>query len=111
MYTHTSNVYTAKDTEKIKEWGLLQLYEHIGENIDGNAYANMLLNKYKTKSRTLKICTFGDISMRAGTIINVNLDIGDFVLNNRFTVRECEHTYRDNEEYMWLTVDGGVLNE
>ena len=49
--------------------------------------------------------------MRAGTIINVNLDIGDFVLNNRFTVRECEHTYRDNEEYMWLTVDGGVLNE
>ena len=110
-YTHISNVYTAKDTEKIKEWGLLQLYEHIGENIDGNAYANMLLNKYKTKSRTLKICTFGDISMRAGTIINVNLDIGDFVLNNRFTVRECEHTYKDNEEYMWLTVDGGVLNE
>ena len=40
--------------KKIKEWGLLQLYEHIGENIDGNAYANMLLNKYKTKSRTLK---------------------------------------------------------
>ena len=59
----------------------------------------------------MKICTFGDISMRAGTIINVNLDIGDFVLNNRFTVRECEHTYKDNEEYMWLTVDGGVLNE
>lgn len=58
----------------------MQLYEHIGENIDGNAYANMLLNKYKTKSRTLKICTFGDISMRAGTIINVNLDIGDLYL-------------------------------
>ena len=49
--------------------------------------------------------------MKAGTIINVNFDIGDFVLNNRFTFRVCEHTYKDNEEYMWLTVDGGVLNE
>ena len=49
--------------------------------------------------------------MEERTIINVNLDIGHFGLNNRFTVKECEHTYRDNEEYMWLTVDGGVLNE
>ena len=57
-YTHVSNVYTAKDTEKIKEWGLLQLYEHIGENIDGNAYANMLLNKYSRKSSRNCGCSF-----------------------------------------------------
>lgn len=110
-YTHISNIYTASDSEKIKEWGTLQYYGHIDETVDGNARANMLLNMYGTKSRVLKLCTFGDVSMRAGTIITVNMDIGDFVLNDRFTVRECEHTYSDGEEYMWLSVYGGVLNE
>lgn len=110
-YTHISNVYTAQNKEKIKEWGLLQLYGHIDDTVDGNLMANMLLRRYNTKNRTLKLCTFGDISMRAGNTIAVNLDIGDFVLNDSFTVKKCQHFYSDSQEYMWLTVDGGVLNE
>lgn len=110
-YTHIHNEYVAQSNEEIKKWGILQYYAHIDEKTDGNATANMILNMHKTKNRKLVITTFGDINMRAGRVVRVNLDIGDFVINENMIVKSCKHIFSDNEHKMELVVKGGVLDE
>lgn len=110
-YIHIHNEYTAQDNESIKEWGILQYYKHIDEDTDGNATAESLLNKYKTKNRKLLITTFGNLYIRAGTSVYVNLDIGDFIINEEMQVYSCKHIFSDKEHTMELDVRGGVLNE
>lgn len=109
-YTHTLNVFTAKDDNNIKEWGVLQYYAHIdSKNIDGNAKAKEILNKYNTKSRQLKISTLGNLNIRAGWSIRVNLDIGDFVVDEDMVIKECCHIFKGNSHIMELSLEGGVL--
>lgn len=110
-YIHIHNEYIASDTNKVKEWGTLQYYKHIDEETDGNATAQSLLNKYKTKNRKLVVTALGNLYIRAGSIVFVNLDIGDFIVNQEMNVYSCKHIFRDNEHIMELDVRGGVLDE
>ncbi len=110
-YTHTLNVYTAKDTGSIRDWGVLQYYAHIDEGTDGNAMAKGLLNMYKTKNRSLVIKTAGNLYIRAGSFVWVDLDIGDFKVNELMEVKTCKHIFADNNHIMEIEVMGGILNE
>lgn len=110
-YLNIVNEYNAQDNTKIKEWGVLQYYSHIDENTDGNATAQALLNRYKTKERRLVISTFGNLYIRAGASVHINLDIGDFVVNEEMQVYSCKHIFSDKEYTMEIDVRGGVLNE
>ncbi len=110
-YTHTLNVYTAKDTTSIRDWGVLQYYAHIDEETDGNAMAKGLLNMYRTKNRTLIIKTAGNLYIRAGSFVWVKLDIGDFIVDELMEVKGCKHIFMDNNHIMEVEVTGGVLNE
>ncbi len=110
-YTHTMNVYTAKDPTSIKEWGVLQHYAHIDEETDGNVMAQGLLKLYKTKNRSLLIKTAGNLYIRAGSFLWVKLDIGDFIVDELMEVKSCKHIFTDNNHIMEVSVTGGVLNE
>lgn len=111
-YTHKLNVFTARDEENIKNWGVLQYYDHIDINKqDGNGTAQALLKKYNVKNRKLKILTFGNVNIRAGWSVNIDLDIGDFVVKDSMLVRECCHIFDGNSYTMELTLEGGVLIE
>lgn len=110
-YIHIHNEYTAQDNTAVKEWGILQYYKHIDEETDGNSTAQSLLNMYKTKNRKLIVTTLGNLYIRAGSSVYVNLDIGDFVVNEVMNVYSCKHIFRDNEHIMEIDVRGGVISE
>lgn len=111
-YTHTLNVFGAQDDKSIKEWGVLQYYKHIDiNNIDGNTEAAELLKNYNVKNRQLKVMTFGNVNIRAGWSVKVELDIGDFIVNENMIIKKCCHIFDGNSYNMELTLEGGVLVE
>ena len=49
----------------------------------------------------------GDNRVRAGSLIIVNLNLGDIKLKNFMLVESCKHTYKEGEHWMDLTLRGG----
>lgn len=77
-----------------------------GEN--GQAKADALLKLYNKKTRNLKITNaLGDNRVRAGSMVVINLDLGDMKVRNWMLVEKCKHTYKEGEHWMDLTLRGG----
>ena len=101
-------VYIAQDSSNMNRWGVLQYFDTISKGENGQAKADALLSLYNKKTRTLKINkAIGDNRVRAGSMIVVNLDLGDVKLKNFMLVEKCKHTYKENEHWMDLTLRGG----
>ena len=101
-------VYIAQDSSNMNRWGVLQYFDTISKGENGQKKANALLSLYNKKTRTLKINkAIGDNRVRAGSMIVVNLDLGDVKLKNFMLVEKCKHTYKENEHWMDLTLRGG----
>ena len=65
------------------------------------------LELYNRKTRSLQIKeVLGDIRVRGGTGLYVNLDLGDIIVNNRMWVEKVKHTFKENEHLMDLTMKG-----
>ncbi len=76
--TGKRDVYIAKDSSKINEWGVLQYYDTLQDGENGQTKANALLELYNKKQRNLSIKNMiGDVRVRAGCMIPVKLDLGD----------------------------------
>lgn len=100
--------YIAKDGEHINQWGLLQYFDTLQENENGQAKADALLKLYNSKTRKLKISNaLGDVRVRAGCLIGVALDLGDIVANTYMLVEKVTHTFKESEHFMDLTLRGG----
>lgn len=101
-------VYVAQDSSNINKWGILQYYDTLQKGENGQAKANALLKLYNKKTRNLKITkAIGDNRVRAGSMVVINLDLGDVKLKNWMLVEKCTHTYKENEHWMDLTLRGG----
>lgn len=106
--TGQRDVYIAKDSKNIANWGMLQYYESIEEGEDGKSKADALLKLYNAKTRKLSIQNvIGDIRVRAGSMVGVIMDLGDVKLKNLMLVETCKHTFSDNEHMMELKLRGG----
>lgn len=102
------DVYIAQDSNNMNKWGILQYFDTLQEGENGKAKAEALLELYNKKTRNLSISkAFGDIRVRAGCMIYVQLNLGDIVLNNLMLVEKCKHTFSESEHYMDLTLRGG----
>lgn len=102
------DVYIAQDSNNMNKWGILQYFDTLQEGENGKAKAEALLELYNKKTRNLSISkAFGDIRVRAGCMIYVQLNLGDVVLNNLMLVEKCKHTFNESEHYMDLTLRGG----
>lgn len=101
-------IYIAKDSSHINEWGVLQYFETIDENTNGKAKADALLKLYNQKTRQLTIkSAFGDVRVKAGTLVAVSLNLGDVVANSYLLVEQAKHTFSENNYTMDLTLIGG----
>ncbi len=101
-------VYIAQDSSNINRWGILQYFDTLQEGENGQAKADALLSLYNKKTRSLRITNaLGDNRVRAGSMIVVNLDLGDVKLKNFMLVEKCKHTYKESEHWMDLTLRGG----
>lgn len=106
--TGKREVYIAKDTSHINEWGVLQYYDTIDENTNGQAKVDALLKLYNTKTRKLQIKdAVGDIRVRGGSLVIVKMNLGDISLQNFMLVEKVKHKFKNNEHFMDLTLRGG----
>lgn len=106
--TGKREIYIAKDSAHINQWGILQYFDTLKEGENGAAKANALLSLYNSKTRKLKITkAFGDVRVRAGSLIPVSLNLGDIVTNTFMLVEKAVHTFNESEHWMDLTLRGG----
>jgi hypothetical protein len=100
--------FMAQDGSNIGAWGVLQHFETIDGNVNGQVMADSLLSLYNSKARRLTINNaYGDIRVRPGCLIPVNLDLGDIVVNNYMMVEKAKHIFKKDEHTMNLTLRGG----
>lgn len=106
--TGKRDVWIAQDSTNMNQWGVLQYHESLDEGEDGQAKADGLLELYNKKTRNLKITkAFGDIRVRAGSMIVVCLSLGDMKLQNFMLVERVRHTFAEGAHWMDLTLRGG----
>lgn len=105
--TGKREVYMAKDSSNIEKWGVLQYFDTIDEKTNGAVKARALLDLYNQKTRSLEIKNaLGDIRVRGGSLIIVNLNLGDVKLQNFMLVEKAKHTLKNGEHFMDLTLRG-----
>lgn len=101
-------VYIAQDSSNINRWGILQYFDTLQKGENGQAKADALLSLYNKKTRNLKLTNvLGDNRVRAGSMVVINLDLGDIKVKNFMLVEKCTHTYKQGEHWMNLTLRGG----
>lgn len=106
--TGRREVYIAKDTNNINNWGVLQYYEGLNDKVNGRTKADALLQMYNRKTRNLTITkAFGDPRVRAGFAVAVQLNLGDVVAKNYMMVEKAKHIFNNGEHWMDLTLRGG----
>lgn len=106
--TGKREVYIAQDSKNMNDWGVLQYFDTLQKDENGKTKADALLALYNKKTRNLTIKdAFGDTRVRAGTMVVVQLDLGDMKLQNMMLVEKCKHTFKDDEHFMDLTLRGG----
>ncbi len=97
-----------QDSANINKWGVLQYCDTVSEGENGEAKAEALLSLYDKKTRNLRITNaFGDVRVRAGSMLVVNLDLGDKKVENFMLVEKVKHTFKNGEHFMDLTLRGG----
>lgn len=106
--TGEREVYIAKDSANINSWGLLQFHEKLQKGENGKNKADALLRLYNKKTRNFKVndC-FGDLRCRAGTMVVVQLYLGDVSVSNYLLVEKAVHTFNNNQHSMTLNLRGG----
>lgn len=101
-------VYIAQHGENMNKWGVLQYFDTLQKGENGQTKADALLALYNKKTRNLKITNaIGDTRVRAGSMVVVNLALGDMTVKNFMLVEKVKHTFKENEHWMDLTFRGG----
>lgn len=109
--TGKRDVYIAQSSENMNAWGVLQYFDKLNKGENGQAKADALLQLYNQKTRKLKLTKqFGDNRVRAGSLVVVNLNLGDTSLKNFMLVEKCKHTWNHGEHWMELTLRGGEVS-
>ena len=98
----------ARDSAHVAEWGLLQLVKKVANPASVENMQKTLLKAYNRKTRTLRVVNaFGDIRVRAGSLVPVLLDLGDVVNSSYLLVERCEHNFENGHHSMTLDLIGG----
>lgn len=102
-------VYTSKDIDHIKQWGVLQYTDKVDSNTNGQSKADALLELYNTKTRNLTIKNaFGDARVRGGSMVIIKLNLGDVNVLNYMLVEKVKHTFTNGHHVMDLYLSGGT---
>jgi Phage late control gene D protein (GPD). len=106
--TGTRDIYLSQHGENMNKWGILQYFDTLKEGEQGKQKADALLSLYNRKTKNLKITNaYGDLRVRAGSMIPVQLDLGDVHLNNYMIVEKCTHKIEESVHLMDLIMRGG----
>lgn len=112
--TNVRERYIVKDSNTIKQWGLLQYFEKMDENANAaqiQARAEMILKLKNRVTKKLKLDCLGDLRVAAGS--GVVLGISDLqkegvAINQYFMVTTCSHTFQNDLHTMQLEVQVSI---
>lgn len=109
--TGKREVYIAQDSAHINDWGILQYFDTLQKEENGQAKADALLQLYNKETKTLTVKdACGDSRVRGGSLVVVQLDLGDVKLQNLMLVEKCVHKYGESQHTMDLTLSGGEFS-
>lgn len=94
------------DNNTAKQWGVLQYLLKVDDkdgDVASKAKRIMELKNRVTRYIPLKN-VIGDIRVRGGSILFVDLDFGDFILKEYIMVEAVEHYFNNNQHTMDLTL-------
>ncbi|BAQ11296.1 phage cell wall hydrolase [Bacillus sp. OxB-1] len=104
----TREIFIAQDSASASEWGVLQYTDKVEEKENGKAKADALLNLYNRKTRKLNINkVFGDIRMRGGATVGVQMYLGDLTVANFMMIETAKHTFKESDHRVDLKLIGG----
>lgn len=97
------------DFKTVAQWGVLQYYEEgqFSNNAVAQAKAQAILEMHNKVYRTLSVdgC-LGDIRVRGGSGVYVDLNLGDMIAKQRMLVEKATHTFDKDHHYMSLDLSG-----
>lgn len=106
--TGKREVYISQDSSRINDWGVLQYFDTLQDGENGQMKADALLQLYNKPAKTLTIKeACGDSRVRGGSLIVVQLELGDVSIRNLMLVEKCTHKYGESSHTMDLTLSGG----
>lgn len=104
----TYDLYMAKDSKNINNWGVLQLLEKIDDPDVGKLKSQAYLKLYDQKQRSLRISdVIGNTGVRAGSLVPVLLNLVDIKISNYMLVDKVTHTFSNRQHTMELSLSGG----
>lgn len=107
--TGERELYIANSEDSQARWGILQYYESVsnGTPAEIQERASLLLPYYNKLQRTLSLSKcLGDIRVRGGSSVCVNLALGDIQVQGYMLVEKVKHTFANGEHWMDLNVSG-----
>ena len=112
--TKKREIYIVKDSNTIKQWGLLQYFEKMDENANAaqiQARAEMILKLKNRVTKKLKLDCLGDLRVVAGSgvVLGINdLQKEGVAINQYFMVTTCSHTFQNDLHTMQLEVQVSI---
>lgn len=112
--TKKREIYIVKDSNTIKQWGLLQYFEKMDENANTaqiRTRAEMILKLKNRVTKKLKLDCLGDLRVTAGS--GIVLGISDLqkegvAINQYFMVTSCSHTFQNDLHTMQLEMQVSI---
>lgn len=102
--TGRADVFVAQDTDNIKSWGLLQLYQQVDGDVNDaqvKAQAAASLEYYNRRMRTLKVSSMGVPGLRAGQMVLMKVQgLGDINLDQYVLLEKVTHTFENSVHTM-----------
>lgn len=103
----TRQYFKALDEENVKKWGMLLYYESVKAPSIGQEKANAILALKNKKTRKLSIKGgIGNLNVRAGCLVVVNLKLEDTVKQSYMMVKKATHTFTNDHHTMDLDLEG-----
>lgn len=104
----TFDLYIARDSKKMNQWGVLQYVDKIDSPDIGKMKTNALLKLYDQENRTLSVSgVIGNQDVRGGSLVPVILNLGSVKVSNYMMVEKVTHTFNYGQHSMDLVLSGG----
>lgn len=102
--TGKADVYIAQDSDNIKRWGLLQLYQKVDDDKNPaqlKEQAEATLRYYNRRLRKLSVSSLGVVGLRAGQMILMQIKgLGDIDLNQWLLIEKITHKFENDKHTM-----------
>lgn len=100
--TGRTDTYTHEDTDNIKKWGLLQYYDEVDKNLNDaqvDEMCSLYLKYYNRVLQTLTIEAVGVPSIRAGSIVPIQIAGIDGLVSSRLLLAEKVTHHFDGDNH------------